>query len=140
MKLRIAAIVIFAVAAPLTLHAQDWGRFGASAGYQFDDSAPIVQARLQLYLDRNLAVVPAVGYEFENDDVVIDIDGHYIVWPSKTVDVYALGGMDYGDGDLGLNLGVGAEFATTSRLRLFSELKYIAFGWEGVALTVGVYF
>jgi hypothetical protein len=131
---------MLAVAGSLPAQAQDWGRFGVSGGFQFDDSAFIAQARLQLYLDRNLAVVPAVGYEFENDDVVIDIDGHYTVWPSKTVDVYGLGGMNYGDGDLGLNLGVGAEFATSSRLRLFSELKYVAFGWKGVALTVGVYF
>jgi len=133
-----AAIVLLILGAAVSVAcAENKGQFGASAAYHFENSSFMLQGRYVQPLSPKTRVAPAVAYDFDLEEVVLDLDLH-IVNPGTRY--YGIGGINYGDSDTGLNFGIGMHFNYNEKTPGFGELKYIFFGWSGVVLSVGAYF
>jgi len=134
---KVAILVLVLGAAVSVAHADSRGQFGATGAYQFENSSFMIQGRYVQPLSPKTRVVPAVAYDFDLEEVVLDLDLH-IVNPGTRY--YGIGGINYADSDTGLNFGIGMHFKYNEKTPGFGELKYIFFGWSGVVLSVGVLF
>lgn len=81
----------------------------------------------------------------------LDLNGHYRFLPPGPFGAYAIAGIDIarisvdlgplvGDGsetEIGLNLGVGAEYAVVENVELFGELKYVISDYDQAVIAIG---
>lgn len=73
-----------------------------------------------------------------------DVDAHYYFLADKVVRLYPLAGLDFaiqgGNNRFGGNVGGGIIYDLNNMTQLFFEAKYVAGDWEGLGLTLGIYF
>jgi hypothetical protein len=117
---------------------QAQAQFGAGGGYNFKRESLMLEGRFAIPLNPKLKLVPQLAVDFEIDELVLDVDGHYILNPGTAL--YLLGGLNYANDDAGLNLGGGLSVDFTPKTKGYLELKYVAFGWDGWIFKAGVMF
>ena len=92
------------------------------------------------------------NYYLKSNDVTLwdlNLDAHYLFNVAKKVNVYPLAGVTYShwshdnldlsDGNIGINLGGGAEFELNSKWNLGAELKFqIINNYNQLVLSLGV--
>ncbi|WP_455223438.1 hypothetical protein [Kaarinaea lacus] len=133
-----AAFFLLALGGPTTsAYAESQGQFGASGAYHFKNSSFMAQGRYIKPLSPKTRLVPAVAFDFDLEEAVLDLDLHII---NPGTRYYGIGGINYGDSDTGLNFGIGMNFNYNEKTKGFGELKYIFFGWSGFVLSVGALF
>jgi hypothetical protein len=79
----------------------------------------------------------------------LDLNGQYRFLPPGPFGVYALGGLEIARAsvellgtevsstDVGLNLGIGAEYAVVPNVEIFGELKYVVIEGDQAVLAIG---
>ena len=138
MKIRnIAVFLLIFLCANSPAYGAENERFAASGAYHFKNQSFMAQGRYVKKLSSKTFIAPALAYDFDLEELVLDVDLHVI---NPGTRYYGIGGLNYGDSDAGLNFGIGMNFNYNEKLSGFAEIKYIFFGWSGTVLNVGVYF
>lgn len=118
-------------------HAENKGQFAASGAIHFDNQSFMASGRYIKQISPKTHIAPALAFDFDLEEVVLDLDLQ-IVNPGTRY--YGIGGINYGDSEVGMNIGMGMNFNYNEKTKGFGEIKYIFFGWSGLVLNVGVYF
>lgn len=136
-KKTITGLLLALTIISIPAHAETKGQFGASGAIHFDNQSFMAQGRYIKQISPKTSIAPAVAFDFDLEEVVIDIDLQ-VVNPGTRY--YGLAGYNYGDSESGMNIGMGMNFNYNEKTKGFGEIKYIFFGWSGLVLNVGVYF
>ena len=136
-KKSIASLLIALAFVCIPAHAEKKGQFGASAAYQFDNHSFMVQGRYVKQISNITYIAPAISYDFDLEELVLDVDFHI---KNPGTRYYGIGGINYGDSEAGMNIGMGMHFNYSEKIKGFSEIKYIFIGWSGAVLNAGFYF
>jgi outer membrane protein X len=134
-------------------------RLGAALLYGTEAEAVGLQANGYYGLDAvpGLRLGAELSYFFTDDPVTwwtIDVNGQYrfiepgpfgayviagldIATVSVDVDLGPLGDASESDTRVGLNLGVGAEYAVAESFELFAEVKYVISDFDQAVLAIG---
>lgn len=160
---QIAVVTLFLIVAySTTSQAQDVD-LGAGLIYGSEIENVGLQARADVGLSDSWRLAPAFNFffpkEIGNVDFTwfaINLDANYIIpVESDVVSLYGIGGLniafltvddpvvDFDDDtntELGLNLGIGAEFNIESSVTPFFELKYVIGDADQAVLAAGVKF
>lgn len=154
----IILLVFFALVGIHSASAQT--RFAPQIGYVAKgDGAVQLGANAEFFVNDKFSVQPAFNYYFIGNKAAgysysywsLDADGHYYFTSDGSVNFYGLLGLSYlhagiegsgvsvSDSKFGVNLGIGANFNTSSSILPFLEVKYSS-PWEGLVLTGGIRF
>lgn len=158
--------VAFCLCFQAAAFAQDDVKLGVGVAYDGEVEAAGIQVNATFRVSPRLGIAPNVTFYFpeeENEAVFFDsyiafnLDGHFMLATDPEYHVYAIGGLNvtslgYSDPDppvddnfdeseteIGLNLGLGAEYHLDS-FSLFGDLKYVIGGLDRVVLAVGARF
>jgi hypothetical protein len=105
-----------------------------------------VQVRKDFWLGGDISQITGQGaIYFENKTTFrFDADYHFMLNPDGAGRFYPLAGLDVAFNSssvkLGANAGGGLNFKLTESLQAFAEAKFIFSGWDGLAITGGIYF
>lgn len=134
-------------------------RFGAGLVYgdRFEEAGFTINALIGL--DDKLSIQPGFIYYFMGNNFTfweLNGDVHYGFYTTDKVNVYALGGLSFvhygfdrvaggqivndSDEGLGINLGIGSDFAIDGKVLPFAELKYTLGDYNQLVLSAGVRF
>ncbi|MGB3182018.1 MAG: outer membrane beta-barrel protein [Cyclobacteriaceae bacterium] len=160
---KIAVVTLFMVIAYAnTSKAQDVN-LGAGLIYGSEIENVGLQARADIGLSESWRLAPSLNFFFPKDvggvDLkwfAINLDANYIIpIESDVVGLYGIGGLniaflsvDFNDDffedntetEIGLNLGIGAEFNIESSVTPFFELKYVIGDADQAVIAAGVKF
>ena len=131
----VASLCALAFVGSSTAYAQ--GQFGIEGGYNFKRESVMVGGRFMVPINPKIKLAPQLAVDFEIDKLILDVDFH-IMNPGTSV--YFLAGLNYANDDAGLNLGAALSVDFTKNTKGFLELKYVAFGWDGMIFKGGVLF
>lgn len=106
----------------------------------------------EFFLKNNLAIGPEFTYFFAENDVswwTLDADGHFYFSGSSAASVYGLAGLNLttfdsgfpnadADTELGINLGIGANFDINSVVLPFAQFKFVISDYDQAVLSFGV--
>ncbi len=135
------SVIVFALAAPASAEVKGWG---LGAGVFDGDFA--AQGRKDIWLGGDISEITGQAgvYFAGKTTVAIDADYHFNLKTSPDSRFYPLAGLHFAfnsnDAKFGVNGGGGLEFMLTDKLAAFGEIKYTFFGWDGWAITGGIYF
>jgi len=121
----------------MAAHADNKGKFGTSGAIHFDNQSFMAQGRYIRQISPKTSIAPALAFDFDLEEIILDVDLQII---NPGTRYYGIGGLNYGDSDVGMNIGMGMNFNYNEKTKGFGEVKYIFFGWSGLVLNVGVYF
>lgn len=135
---------------------------GLAFGTDIDDAGIFVDG--EFFIKNNLSIAPDFIYYFWDDPVGVDRSAwelnaniHYYFVEDGPATVYALGGLnlstvkyDYdpgvfnggsdSDSDIGLNVGIGANFDIGAPILPFGEFKFTAGAFDQAVLKFGIRF
>jgi outer membrane protein X len=164
--LKIAVVTLFMVIAYAnTTKAQDF-KLGAGLAFGSEVENVGLHVRGDIPLSDSWRAAPAINIFFPGNDLnwfEINLDANYIIpIQSDVVGLYGLAGLNLAfigvddrtiivggtpvevDGEtnseLGINLGLGAEFNIESSVTPFAEIKYVFGDWDQAVLAAGVKF
>lgn len=135
--------------------AQDNTRIGGKLLYGSEVENLGIGATAEFPVMDKLVIAPDISFYFPKDDVnVFEINANvnYYFLEEETIGFYGLGGLnytnvkvDYGfgsdsDGELGLNLGLGANFQIDQSFLPFAEIKYVIGDYDELVIAAGVKF
>ena len=138
LKFTVLSLAIMLIATPafadfgLGVALQDFDHFG-------------VQARTAFGLGGDISeITGAAAIYFDNTWMTFDADYHFILKGGETR-FYPLAGLelatDFSDWtEFGVNLGGGMDFMMSKSLAAFAEAKFVAWGVNGLNLTLGFKF
>jgi opacity protein-like surface antigen len=138
LKITTLSLLIMLAASPA------FAGFGLGAALQ-DFDAFGVQARTAFGLGGDISeITGSAAIYFDNTWMSFDADYHFILKGGKTR-FYPLAGLelatDFGDWtEFGVNLGGGLNFMMTETLAAYAEAKFVAWGVDGLNLTLGFRF
>lgn len=158
--LRFAALLTTTALASLATDAAAHPWIGAGLVYGTEIEEPGIQINGYYGLDpvlEGLRVGAEFAYYFVDDPVTfwtLDFNGHYRFFGPGPLGVYAIGGLDIArvsvdldlgplgdqstsETEIGLNLGIGAEYAVAEQIDLFGEVKYVISDYDQAVLAVG---
>lgn len=133
----VTSLVLTLIGVNIPGYADNGGQFGASGAFHFKNSSLMLQGRYIKSLSPKTRVVPAIAFDFDLEELVLDLD---LQVQNPGTRYYGVGGLNYADSDAGLNFGMGMNFNYNEKTKGYGELKYIFFGWSGFVLNVGAYF
>ena len=105
-----------------------------------------IQARKGFYLGGDISQITGkFGVYFQNKTTFrLNADYHFMIKAGDNGRFYPLAGLQFAftskDVEFGINGGGGANFMLTEKIAAFGEIKYVVSDWDGLAITVGVYF
>jgi hypothetical protein len=120
---------------------KSWGLGGGVIDGDFG-----IQGRKDFWLGGDISQITGQGsVYFQNRTTFrLDADYHFIINPGQSSRFYPLAGLQFAFNSdaakLGVNGGGGINFRLTEKTAAFGEIKYVIGGWEGLALTAGIYF
>ncbi len=129
------SLCALALAGSGTVYAQS--QFGVEGGYNFKRESVMVGGRFMIPINPKIKLAPQLAVDFEIDKLILDVDFH-IMNPGTSL--YFLTGLNYANDDAGLNVGAALSVDFTKTTKGFLELKYVAFGWDGLIFKGGVLF
>lgn len=131
-------------------------KVGVFAAYGTEIEAIGAGVNAEISIVEKISVVPSVSYFFTKGNTYVktsfmefNADGHYTFLESK-VDVYALAGLNYAhtrvkvgsnsasNGEIGFNLGAGANFNLNLKIIPFAEVKYTLGSTDQVVVSGGI--
>lgn len=163
---KIAVVTLFMVFAyTTTTQAQDI-KLGAGLLFGSEIESVGIQVRGEVPINESWRAAPALNFFFPGNNInwfSLNADANYLIpIESDVVGLYALGGLNLSfvgtddetyfvngvpvevEGEtyteLGLNLGIGADFNIDSAITPFAELKYVIGDWDQAVLAAGVKF
>lgn len=106
----------------------------------------------EFFLKNNLAIGPELNYFFIENDAsfwTLNADGHFYFSSSTSASVYGLAGLNLttfdsgapnadANTELGLNLGIGANFDINSVVLPFAQFKFVINDYDQAVLSFGV--
>lgn len=113
------------------------GQFGVGGGYNFKRESLMLEGRFAVPINPKVKLVPALGLDFEIDELILDVDFH-LSNPQNAF--YLVAGLNYANDDAGMNIGGGLSVDFSQKTKGYFELKYVAFGWDGFIFKGGVLF
>jgi len=155
MKKILFTTVVLLVAIASTSFAQS--RFGAGLVYGTEVEAIGLGVHGEFFLSDKVALAPGFNYFFADDPLTwweINANANYYFTSSGSASVYGLAGLnlatigvdlpapfeDSSSTELGLNLGVGANFDINSSVMPYTQLRFVVGDADQVALGFGVKF
>ena len=73
-KKTITGLLLALTIISIPAHAETKGQFGASGAIHFDNQSFMAQGRYIKHISPNTSIAPAVAFDFDLEEVVIDID------------------------------------------------------------------
>ncbi|MCA6078852.1 outer membrane beta-barrel protein [Fulvivirga sedimenti] len=152
-------LLTVAVVLSLALAGQAQTRLGAGLawGSEVDDLGLGING--EFFVKNNISISPGFIFYFEDnggfqdrDWWELNINGNFYFATEGVVDFYGIGGINLttrsiksqgerdGDTELGINLGIGANFNTNGAILPYTELKYIAGNYDQAVLFFGIKF
>jgi outer membrane immunogenic protein len=166
MKKTLFAFAAFLMIGMGHLFAQDSKRIGAQLIYGTDINTLGIGAIAEFPVAERLAISPSFSFYFPKDEGFVktsafEINGNlnYTFVEENNILFYGIGGLNYTNykvkanmaqvnlpnysssvGEIGLNLGAGANFEVGKNFLPFAEIKYIVGGFDRLVLAGGVKF
>ena len=140
------------------LNAQAQARIGGNLVYGTEIEDLGIGVNGEFFIQDNLAVAPGFNYYFADDPVTFwefNANVHYYFSESNAISVYALGGLnlahiaidfdspfidDRDDNELGVNLGIGANFDIQSSVTPFADFRFVLSDYDQAVFTFGLRF
>ena len=132
----LVSLCAFALLGTSTASAQ--GQWGLEGGYNFKRESVMFGGRFVVPINPKFKLAPQLAVDFEIDELVLDVDAQMNLNPGTAF--YLLAGLNYANDDAGMNIGGGLHVDFTQKTKGFFELKYVAFGWDGMIFKGGVLF
>ena len=130
------SLITLALVGSNTAYAQ--GQWGLEGGYNFKRESVMFGGRFVVPINPKFKLAPQLAVDFEIDELVLDVDAQMNLNPGTAF--YLLAGLNYANDDAGMNIGGGLHVDFTQKTKGFFELKYVAFGWDGMIFKGGVLF
>lgn len=166
MKKTLFVFAAFLLAGMGQLFAQDSNRIGAQLIYGTDINSLGIGAIAEFPIAERMAISPSFSYYFPKEEGVaktsaFEINGNlnYAFVEENSVLFYGIAGLNYTNlkfkvnmsqvglsnvsssaGEIGLNLGAGANFDIGNNFLPFGEVKYILSDFDRLVLAAGVKF
>ena len=166
MKKTLFVFAAFLIAGIGQLFAQDANRIGAQLLYGTEVNSLGIGAIAELPVADRMVISPSFSFYFPNEEGFVktsafEINGNlnYIFVEQDNLTFYGLGGLNYTNvkvkvdmsqvgmsnvsssaGEIGLNLGAGANFNIGRNFVPFGEVKYILGGFDQLVLAAGLKF
>ncbi len=166
MKKTLFAFAAFLMIGMGQLFAQDSNRIGAQLIYGSEVNTLGIGAIAEFPIAERMAISPSFSFYFPKDQGFVktsafEINGNlnYTFVEENSLLFYGIGGINYTNykvksnlsqvglpdssvstGDIGLNLGVGANFEVGQSFLPFAEVKYVVGGLDQLVLAGGVKF
>jgi len=153
MKKILLTTVVLLIAVASTSFAQS--RFGAGLVYGTEVEAIGVGVHGEFFLNDKVALAPGFNYFFADDPLTwweVNANANYYFTSSGAASVYGLAGLnlatigidtplfDDSTTELGLNLGVGANFDINASVMPYTQLRFVVGDADQVALGFGLKF
>jgi outer membrane protein X len=139
--------------------AQNDTRIGGKLMYGSEIETVGIGATAEIPILDKLVIAPDIGFYFPNKEgdvkvSMFEVNGNanYYFLEEETIGFYGLGGLNYtrvkvkiddssdSDGEIGLNLGAGANFHIGQSFLPFAEIKYIVGDADQLVIAAGVKF
>jgi len=166
MKKTLFVFAAFLLAGMGQLFAQDSKRIGAQLIYGTDINSLGIGAIAEFPVADRMVISPSFSFYFPNDEGFVktsafEINGNlnYTFVEENNILFYGIGGLNYtnykvktnmaqvgypnysaSSGEIGLNLGAGANFDLGKNFVPFGEVKYILGGFDRLVLAAGIKF
>lgn len=160
MKLKLLVTSLFLYLGFTTIaSAQSENRFGVMLAYGSEIENVGLGITADFPVAEKLTLAPSFIYYFPKDYGTGDLnwwelnaDANYYLVDDENIGFYGLAGLNYShvsydsgygdssDGELGLNLGVGANFIIDSSVTPFAQVKYVIIDGGQVVIGAGVRF
>ncbi len=159
LKSTVFGILVLALCAGHSVSAQEETRIGALLAYGTEIENLGIGANAEFPVMEKMTISPSLIYYLPKDEMGIKINWfevngnvNYYFVDQDGLGVYGLGGLNYSsvkvsaggysisDGQVGLNLGAGANFDIGSSVLPFAELKYVIMNGGQLVLAAGVKF
>ncbi|HLT08232.1 MAG TPA: hypothetical protein VK014_11950 [Cyclobacteriaceae bacterium] len=166
MKKVLFAFAAFLMVGIGQVFAQDANRIGAQLVYGTEINSLGIGAIAEFPIADRMAISPSLSFYFPNDQGLVktsafEINGNlnYIFVEDNSLVFYGIGGLNYtnvrvktdmshlgipnssaSSGDIGLNLGAGANFEVGQSFLPFAEVKYVIGGYDQLVLAAGLKF
>ena len=143
---------------PFLLIAQDFS-LGGGLGYGTQINNVGLNFRGDVKFDKQWSITPHFNYFFNKTEGeviykwnALNIDGHYFFEMDQIWTIYPLFGINFStvsekindikfsNSDVGINLGIGAEYHFDRRLSGFGEIKYVISDADQLVITLGLLF
>lgn len=143
---------------PFLLIAQDFS-LGGGLGYGTQINNVGLNFRGDVKFDKQWSITPHFNYFFNKTEGeviykwnALNIDGHYFFEMDQIWTIYPLFGINFStvsekindikfsNSDVGINLGIGAEYNFDRRLSGFGEIKYVISDADQLVITLGLLF
>ncbi len=154
-RILLTVAVVFFIA----LAGQAQTRLGAGLAYGSDVDDLGLGINAEFFVKNNISISPGLIFYFEDkgpyqdrDWWELNINGNFYFANEGSVDFYGVGGINLttrsiksqgerdGDTELGINLGIGANFNVNGSVLPYTEIKYIAGSYDQAVLFFGVKF
>ncbi|MGS2763047.1 outer membrane beta-barrel protein [Sinomicrobium sp. M5D2P9] len=143
--------------------AQNDTRIGGKLIYGSEIENIGIGATAEIPVLDKLVIAPDIGFYFPKNEQgiktnVFEVNGNvnYYFVEAKTIGFYGLGGLNYthvkvkidndfasgsgSNGEVGLNLGAGANFHIGQRFLPFAEIKYVLGDYDQLVIAAGIKF
>lgn len=152
------ALLLFLLVAAGAITTYGQSRIGGNIAYGTEIEELGIGINGEFFLKSNLAIAPGFNYYFVEDPVnfwELNANVNYYFSESGSVAVYVLGGLnlahigfdgsDFGvpdrsDNELGVNIGVGANFDVGGSVVPFAQFRYVLGDFDQAVFSFGVRF
>ncbi len=143
----------------VSLAAQAQTRMGAFLAYGTEVGELGLGVNGEFYFNDQITLVPSFIFYMTDDSPAVkstiwemNINGQYYFASEQTALIYGFAGLNYThlkyeftdgtsrDGELGVNIGVGADFDIDSMVLPFFQLKYVVSDYDQLVVSGGVRF
>ena len=157
MKKRLLILIGFCLFSAFATQAQT--RVGAFLAYGTEVENLGVGVNGEFYFNDKITLVPSFTFYMTDDSPGVNtslweanINGQFFFASEQTALIYGLAGLNYThskveildetdrNGELGINIGVGADFDINSDIVPFAQLKYVISDFDQLVLSGGVRF
>ncbi len=152
-------LLTLVVACFFALTSQAQTRLGAGLGWGSDVDDVGLGINAEFFVKNNISINPGIIIYMEDDGIYQDrdwwelnVNGNFYFAREGSVDFYGIGGINLttisiksgdvrdGETELGINLGIGANFDFGGSVLPYSEVKYIAGNFDQAVLFFGIRF
>jgi len=152
-------LLILFVGTLVSFGAEAQTRLGAGLAWGSDVDDLGLGINGEFFVKDNISINPGIILYFEDNGAFQDrdwwelnINGNFYFASEGSVDFYGVGGINLttrsiksqgerdSDTELGINLGIGANFNTNGSLIPYTQLKYIAGNYDQAVLFFGIKF
>jgi len=152
-------VVTLVVVCFFTLTSEAQTRLGAGLGWGSDVDDVGLGINAEFFVKNNISINPGIIIYLEDDGIYQDrdwwelnVNGNFYFAKEGSVDFYGIGGINLttisreagdvrdAETELGINLGIGANFDFGGAVLPYSEVKYIAGNFDQAVLFFGIRF